>query len=285
MVLDVRSFMESSFGTLSSQLKHHATLLPESARPTGHVNQAETGSLLPRDDSFKSESPLLSDDKPELWLSKLAAHHRQTLHMSHQEAEIPDTLLHPTVTITSALRQPCPPNCRCQCHVTSHSSSPAWAMNALGMLLISYKSLPLLGKGRCDIPLCKASPGSAFRIHYCFPQWAVARALQISMSWGSLADAGASIFLKIPRTVRGYFWVNLDTEPVADVLRIIREGSLRPTDILVELGQTALTVLRRPKYRLIFLPFFTDKVSDVYEDEKLGPSRSLSTARLRSQLH
>jgi hypothetical protein len=217
MVLNVQSFMEVSFGALSSQLDRHENLLLEGSRPSDNIMQSESESLLATDDIPTRES-------------------------SSNEAYVPDTGPSPAVTITSTLKPACPPNCRCQCHSTSQVWSPAWARDALGMLMLNYRSLPLLGLGRCNVPLCKDSSGSSFRLHYCFPRWVAAHALQLSMSWDSLSGTGASVFLKMPRSLDGFDYLTSRRVHPTAIPAQLRNIKMRPTDILAQFGQTLLTV-------------------------------------------
>ncbi|KAH6676967.1 hypothetical protein F5X68DRAFT_264171 [Plectosphaerella plurivora] len=100
MVLDVRSFMEASMGNLSSQLSHHGALLLEGTRTS-------SGQTIPTEDEpglirgTPGGTSIVSSDQPQLWLSKLAAHGRQSPDFRLNEASAP---YHPTVTISSTLR-------------------------------------------------------------------------------------------------------------------------------------------------------------------------------------
>lgn len=261
--------MAKSFATVSSQLDYHSSLLiagaPPALGPTEYKGELISNQQPPsylRCRSIASQdatsyrntigdgvgNPSVSDldPDPRLWLSELAVDEHPNTNSSSRTTQSPGSGLQSNITITSTLKPACPPNCRCQCHATSHVRSPAWVKTALGSLMVDYRSLPLVGLSRCNMPLCKSVSGTSLRIQYCFPRWAVARAVQMSMSWDSLNDNGASIFIKIPRIINGLEWLNSIYQPDSVALEMVRQGKVRPTDVLVESGQTALTVPYRP---------------------------------------
>jgi hypothetical protein len=112
----------------------------------------------------------------------------------------------------------------------------------MGSLFVQYKSLPILGIKKCDKPLCKSASQSSIQLQWCFPRWLVARALVASISWSSINDDGAALFLKIPRSISGFVWLITSSHDDRAFIDRFRGGTIRPTDILVEWGQNFLTV-------------------------------------------
>lgn len=213
----------------------------------------------------------------------MASEERKTPSCPSRTAQMPTSYSLTSITITSTLRPTCPPNCRCQCHMTSHLASPPWARAALGMLMVNYRSLPMLGTSRCNVPLCNSASGSSFRLHYCFPQWLVARALQVSMSWGSPTDGGASIFLRMPRSVEMFGFLHNFSTPDTIIEDHLRLGDIRPTDIIIHSGQTALTVCSYtstsgPERLSLML------VPDLHEDRDMELDSTLSPVWVRPDL-
>src|SRR5690348_11414465 len=118
MVLEVQRFMEVSFANVTSRLDHKGNILLEGAQtaPPAMVSSDEPASrALQNDHAIDSQTGLSDGDtNPQLWLSRMASDERSPPRMAQRPASDSPT----TITITSTLRPTCPPNCRCQCHMT-----------------------------------------------------------------------------------------------------------------------------------------------------------------------
>lgn len=167
--------------------------------------------------------------------------HQNSNHIT-QSSQIKAQFDRTAISVSTTLRQTCPPNCRCQCHRTSYARTPEWLTSVMGSLFVQYKSLPILGIKKCDTPLCKSASQSSIQLQWCFPRWLVARALMASISWASINDEGAALFLKIPRSISGFTWLTSTNQDDKPFMEHLMDGTIRPTDILVEWGQSFLTV-------------------------------------------
>lgn len=164
----------------------------------------------------------------------------QNSHRAIQNSQTKAQFDQTVISVSTTLRQTCPPNCRCQCHRTSYARTPEWLSSVMGSLFVQYKGLPILGINKCDAPLCKSASESSIQLQWCFPRWLVARAVVASISWSSINDDGAALFLKIPRSISGFTdWSSISQD---FFIRRFMAGTIRATDILVETGENFLTV-------------------------------------------
>ncbi|KAL2674215.1 hypothetical protein Neosp_012665 [[Neocosmospora] mangrovei] len=136
-----------------------------------------------------------------------------------------------------------------QCHRTSYVRTPGWLNSAMGSLFVQYNSLPMLGIKKCDTPLCKSASQSSLHLQWCFPRWLIARALVASLSWGSITDDGAALFLKVPRSMDGFLWLVTPSQDPRAFIDRFKTGEIRPTDILAQWGQNFLTVVHGARQR------------------------------------
>ncbi|KAI8652285.1 hypothetical protein NCS57_01291800 [Fusarium keratoplasticum] len=255
LMLDVRTVMEQSFTAVASQIQHGNTLTEQDHESINHImqqnetqtallhstlaNHQETGATINRRlDVFET--------RVETQLSQVMAHlspneHQNSNHIT-QSSQIKAQFDRTAISVSTTLRQTCPPNCRCQCHRTSYARTPEWLTSVMGSLFVQYKSLPILGIKKCDTPLCKSASQSSIQLQWCFPRWLVARALMASISWASINDEGAALFLKIPRSISGFTWLTSTNQDDKPFMEHLMDGTIRPTDILVEWGQSFLTV-------------------------------------------
>ncbi|UPK95713.1 hypothetical protein LCI18_006648 [Fusarium solani-melongenae] len=261
LVLDVRAVMEQSFTDVASQIQHGNTLAERDHESINHImqqndtqtallhstlaNHQETGATISRRlDVFET--------RVETQLSQVMAHLPPNQHQnSNQITKSSQTRTqfdHTVISVSTTLRQTCPPNCRCQCHRTSYARTPEWLSSVMGSLFVQYKSLPILGIKKCDTPLCKSASQSSIQLQWCFPRWLVARVLVASISWASINDEGAALFLKIPRSIRGFTWLTSTNQDDRAFRGRLMNGTIRPTDILAEWGQNFLTLCMAEKH-------------------------------------
>jgi len=95
----------------------------------------------------------------------------------------------------------CPLLCKCSCHRFTWSQSPSWLWLAAGNVSLRYNYLPYYSKGPCDSPLCRSRSVISITIRYHPPQWLAARTILVSLTWGTLTDMGASLWIRVPRIV------------------------------------------------------------------------------------
>lgn len=192
------------------------------------------------------------ETRVETQISQVMSHLAQSQHPNRaaQSSQIKTQVDQTMISFNTTLRPTCPPNCRCQCHRTSYARSPGWLNSVMGSLFVQYKGLPTLGVKKCDTPLCKSASHSSIQLQWCFPGWLVARALVASISLGSINDEGAALFLKVPRSISGLAWlIERDANPGA-LIRRFNAGTIVPTDIVAEFGQTFLTVGQSSTWRI-----------------------------------
>lgn len=146
------------------------------------------------------------------------------------------------ISVSTTLRQTCPPNCKCQCHRTSYARSPGWLSSVMGSLFVQYKSIPILGMKKCDTPLCQSASQSSLHLQWCFPRWLITRVLVASISWNSVKDEGAALFLKIPRCIYNQGWLVSPVQSPRAFIERFEADTIRPTDIMAEWGQSFLAV-------------------------------------------
>ena len=74
---------------------------------------------------------------------------------------------------------PCMKVCGCVCHIHHKLQTPQILHRLMGNLLIGYAGLSLW-RPKCNVPSCCGFWAKSVRINYCFPQWFVARAVQLT---------------------------------------------------------------------------------------------------------
>ncbi|RSL87207.1 hypothetical protein CEP51_002356 [Fusarium floridanum] len=246
LVLNVRAVMEQSFTDVTSQIQHGNALTEHTHASVNHAvqkNESQTALLHSTLASHQetgatiSRRPDILETRVETQLSQVMAHSNR----GPKGSRIRRQFDHTVISVSTTLRPTCPPNCRCQCHGTSYARSPGWLSSVMGSLFVQYKSIPMLGMKKCDTPLCQSSSQSSLHLQWSFPRWLIARALVASISWNSINDDGAALFLKIPRSINDLTWlVSRGQNPKAFIQRL-KNGTIRPTDILAEWGQTFVT--------------------------------------------
>jgi len=156
---------------------------------------------------------------------------------------------HPQDNIESALAlryaspsEARPSFCRCSCHRSTFTRSPMWLQPAIGAASFRRKNLTWYGtRSPCSIPRCCFASGSTFSvdINYYPPRWLAARAILVSVTWNTLTNAGASLWIRVPRIVLvPYLHEMLSSDNIEGTLT--RMGVL-PTDMTAS-GNTLLTV-------------------------------------------
>ncbi|RSL51247.1 hypothetical protein CEP53_008519 [Fusarium sp. AF-6] len=152
--------------------------------------------------------------------------------------------------------------------LASHQETGATiSSSVMGSLFVQYKSIPMLGMKKCDTLLCQSASQSSLHLQWSFPRWLIARALVASISWNSINDDGAALFLKIPRSINDLTWlVSRGQNPKALIQRL-ENGKIRPTDILAEWGQTFVTFCieqcRWPQLQILFDWGFDPRLKDL----------------------
>lgn len=255
LVLDVRAVMEQSFSDVASQIQHGNTLAEQDHESINHImQQNETQTTLLHSTLAKHQETGATinrrldvfETRVEMQLSQVMAHLSTNDHQNSnqitQNSQTRTQFDHTVMSVSTTLRQTCPPNCRCQCHRTSYARTPEWLSSVMGSLFVQYKSLPMLGIKKCDTPLCKSASQSSIQLQWCFPRWLVTRALVASISWSSINDDGAALFLKIPRSIYGFTWLVVSSHDHRTFSNRFWDGTIRPTDILAEWGLNFLTV-------------------------------------------
>ncbi|WAO95429.1 Hypothetical protein NCS54_01305100 [Fusarium falciforme] len=259
LVLDVRAVMEQSFTDIASQIQHGNTLTEQDHESINHIvqqNETQTALLHSTLANHQEIGATISrrldvfETRVETQLSRVMENLSPDRHSNRasQGSQTRTQFGHTVISVSTTLRQTCPPNCRCQCHRTSYARTPEWLSSVMGSLFVQYKSLPILGIKKCDKPLCKSASQSSIQLQWCFPRWLVARALVASISWSSINDDGAALFLKIPRSIYGFAWLVTSSHDDRAFIQHYMDGTIRPTDILAEWGVNFLTVCIDQKY-------------------------------------
>ncbi len=72
--------------------------------------------------------------------------------------------------------------CRCACHSSRSSSSPAFMNNLLGRLFVSYSGVPVMAPS-CDSSACRGSKSSQLSLEYWFPTSLWSRMMRVELSY------------------------------------------------------------------------------------------------------
>lgn len=94
------------------------------------------------------------------------------------------------------------PTCRCQCHRSSSVASPSSLQRILGAFSLSYNAIPIFSPIACDFAACIAASGPSLRFHDSLPSWLFLRAIVFSVSFSTITGSGASLHLKVPRSIQ-----------------------------------------------------------------------------------
>lgn len=139
----------------------------------------------------------------------------------------------PSIHAQPPLRQHCSRYCRCQCHRITAVRAPSWMRNLAGSLVAQYTGGMRFTRRSCDTPACRRESAKVVRLGYSFPEWFLARAVSLYVSWGSLTNVGVSLHLTVPRVweppeVVSAFIHNCETALLEEKLP---KRELMPTDI------------------------------------------------------
>jgi hypothetical protein len=136
------------------------------------------------------------------------------------------------VGLRAKLRPACPPRCGCQCHRYTQMRTPSWLRSIVGSLYVKYNTFFVFSQPPCNSKLCR-SRVSSLDLPYCFPTWALARVIAVTIANNSLLDIGCSLHLRVPRLVkwpRGFFDA-FEYKDVQFFRDSISAGQLFPTDV------------------------------------------------------
>ncbi|KAI0101466.1 hypothetical protein F4776DRAFT_500275 [Hypoxylon sp. NC0597] len=135
-------------------------------------------------------------------------------------SERPIQKIQPLVKVTATIRS-CVGNCACQCHSPVFQNRPHSAiLPVLGWLNGAYNSVLHFGPRRCDILTCRRSC-SPVHLNIRFPLLFCSRVLEARLSISSIAGAGASLHLRIPRQLSGHeeLWLEISSGKM-EILRL-----------------------------------------------------------------
>lgn len=97
----------------------------------------------------------------------------------------------------------CHVSCLCICHQTRYFQSAKSLSGWLGGLLLQTRALSLLTSTECNNTNCKRKSRTSLRIVYTFPQWLLARSVEIAASWAAMTGTGSSLHLRVSRVIDG----------------------------------------------------------------------------------
>ncbi|KAI2634923.1 ankyrin [Hypomontagnella submonticulosa] len=138
----------------------------------------------------------------------------------------------PLVQVTATLRGACPRGCACQCHSYTSRRRPYPATSFVyGWLQSNYNSVPKLSRHSCDVPTCRRAY-SPVRLKLRVPLLFCSRALEASLSFGSVVGIGSSLHLCVTRTISDthIIWGEIEMGKIERVLMRISRGEVSPFD-------------------------------------------------------
>lgn len=106
------------------------------------------------------------------------------------------------ISIEATVKRGCSRHCSCQCHRHTRVESPKWVRSVFGSLFLQYNSLPIVDTRACDNKYCHRLSTKSVRLRYVFPQWLMARAVYLAVSWHSLTGSGSDIHIHVPRVLQ-----------------------------------------------------------------------------------
>lgn len=106
------------------------------------------------------------------------------------------------MSIEATVKRGCSRHCSCQCHRHTRVESPKWVRSVFGSLFLQYNSLPIVDTRACDNKYCHRLSTKSVRLRYVFPQWLMARAVYLAVSWHSLTGSGSDIHIHVPRVLQ-----------------------------------------------------------------------------------
>lgn len=130
-----------------------------------------------------------------------------------------------------SLNSSCHYSCRCKCHQLQNSQSPgslAW----LGTAFMQSRAVSLFSSPECDIVSCRSEASPSLRMVYIFPQWLLARSIEIAVSWSALTGAGSSLHLRVPRVLGKHpVWRAISLGDFDWIQRNLAKKTILPTDV------------------------------------------------------
>ncbi|TPX12701.1 uncharacterized protein E0L32_000878 [Thyridium curvatum] len=220
LTLDVHMILEGKSST-----RHHAA-----TRPTENGSlDLDSGQEKASGDDEHAGSELVPFDSAVSNANQLE--HILQRKQATQNSGQPNSGPHPTaLTIHATVRERCPENCGCQCHIISVKRSPPWLASVLGNLLVYYDSFPVLDRRPCNTFLCRASLRT-IRAQYQFPSWLLRRSVHIKACWDVLTGTGSTLHWKVPRVNKPPFiWEAIREDNKAWFQTLIAERKLLPSD-------------------------------------------------------
>jgi hypothetical protein len=94
----------------------------------------------------------------------------------------------------------CGPNCKCRCHTKSNLGTPQFLSAVVGRIVVNITGITVRFRNACSHPTC-ARLRSSIRVTLAFPNWIVKRAICAQLFWNSGLNSGASLHLKVRRTI------------------------------------------------------------------------------------
>lgn len=180
-----------------------------------------------------------------------------------------------TVSFQASLVPTCFSTCKCSCHRLKRSQSPGWLGSLIGGLFLEYNTIPLLRPVKCDVIACKTKSPSSVRLYYMFPQWLLARSIELAVSWSCLTGSGSSLHLRVARVLEFHdVWRAIEFGDMRWVLTHMARKDVLPTD--VDHWGTSLALAALDKGYFEMTVYFIQQGCDIHLKDKYG--RTVSSA-------
>ena len=137
---------------------------------------------------------------------------------------------------------PCMGVCGCVCHTHRTLQTPQNLHRLMGNLLIGYAGMSLW-RPKCDVPSCCGYWAKAVKINYCFPQWFVARAVQLT--WHNCfggPEFEVSLQRRLPEFMENSVFVLAHAGNSEAVKTLLTHRKIMPNDAEATRGRTPLHV-------------------------------------------
>ncbi|KAI1379977.1 ankyrin [Hypoxylon crocopeplum] len=173
------------------------------------------------------------------------------------------------VQVTATLRRSCDKNCACQCHSPASRNRQHPAISPIvGWLKYAYNSVPRFGAHGCDVPTCRRAR-SPTRLTLRFPLLISSRALEASLSFGSLTGVGASLYLRVARFISSIdsIWWEIGLGKIELVRRRMSRREVSPFDLN---QSNTLLEYALNKYQFEILSIFLEESMSVCRGTDLG---------------
>ena len=134
----------------------------------------------------------------------------------------------------------CKSSCACRCHQRCMLASSKKWQSIVGQLFVGYTGLPVVSP--CDDIRCQPIPETLIEFRYYFPEWFMARVLEIGIQFSKPLRVAQS--LRVDRVVwadsKLFLAARIGDVSALKALLSSREGT--PYDVIEGNGETALTV-------------------------------------------